>query len=336
MFRKNKQKSSKNQKESSNSQQQQQQPTAPTVGVAPDAKITNSNNQRVQNGNGNQAGNKGTALTFHCQLAHGSPTVFVSGFANVRELYAKIAQEFDIPPTEILFCTLNTYKLDMKNLLASQIGLDDFIFAHRKGRPKEVELIKSEEALGLTITDNGAGYAFIKRIKDGSVIDRIEHIKVGDHIEKLNDMNMIGKRHHEVARTLKELPVGAKFTIRLIEPMTSSFNAISPTKTGKYSNKKGMGTGRETLRFKADGNVAVEEKDDNMELGIEKINEILENFLGINDSELATQIWDKSEGKSNSMDFAEAIDNSDLEELGFTDDLIIEIWGAITDARSVV
>lgn len=34
------------------------------------------------------------------------------------------------------------------------------------------------------------------------------------------------------------------------------------------------------------------------------------------------------------MDFAEAIDNSELEEFGFTDDFIIELWGVITDARS--
>lgn len=46
------------------------------------------------------------------------------------------------------------------------------------GRPKEVELQKTEEALGLTITDNGAGYAFIKRIKEGSVIHNIPHIQV--------------------------------------------------------------------------------------------------------------------------------------------------------------
>lgn len=46
------------------------------------------------------------------------------------------------------------------------------------GRPKEVELVKTEDALGLTITDNGNGYAFIKRIKEGSVIDNIPHIQV--------------------------------------------------------------------------------------------------------------------------------------------------------------
>lgn len=66
----------------------------------------------------------------------------------------------------------------MTKLLGGQIGLDDFIFAHRKGRPKEIEIVKSENALGLTITDNGAGYAFIKRIKEGSIIDAISHIQV--------------------------------------------------------------------------------------------------------------------------------------------------------------
>lgn len=79
---------------------------------------------------------------------------------------------------QIIFCTLNSHKVDMTKLLGGQIGLDDFIFAHRKGRPKEIEIVKSEDALGLTITDNGAGFAFIKRIKEGSIIDAIEHIQV--------------------------------------------------------------------------------------------------------------------------------------------------------------
>lgn len=79
---------------------------------------------------------------------------------------------------QILFCTLNSHKVDMRKLLGGQIGLEDFIFAHRKGRPKEVDVEKSEDALGLTITDNGAGYAFIKRIKEGSIIANNPHIQV--------------------------------------------------------------------------------------------------------------------------------------------------------------
>ena len=66
----------------------------------------------------------------------------------------------------------------MSHLLGGQIGLDDFIFAHRKGDRKEIEIVKTEDALGLTITDNGAGYAFIKRVKDGSIISRNEYIEV--------------------------------------------------------------------------------------------------------------------------------------------------------------
>lgn len=61
-----------------------------------------------------------------------------------------------------MFCTLNSHKVDMQKLLGGQIGLEDFIFAHVRGETKEVEVTKTEDALGLTITDNGAGYAFIK------------------------------------------------------------------------------------------------------------------------------------------------------------------------------
>lgn len=297
----------------------------------------NGTNQKTNNANNSAESNvTKPQLVFHCQLAHGSPTGLITGFASVRELYKKIAECYEIPADEILFCTLNSHKVDMSKLLGGQIGLDDFIFAHRKGQPKEIEILKSEDALGLTITDNGAGFAFIKRIKEGSVIDRIEHILVGDHIEKLNGVAMVGKRHYEVARLLKEIPTGSTFTLRLVEPMKSGFQGIGPRSQSRMPSGRGggYGSGKETLRFKANGNVEIEEKfDDSTQAGIEAINNLLESFMGINDTELATQIWDLGIDKTNSMDFAEAIDNSDLESFGFTDDFIIELWGAITDAR---
>ncbi|XP_031830906.2 PDZ domain-containing protein GIPC-like protein kermit isoform X2 [Nomia melanderi] len=275
------------------------------------------------------------SLIFHCQLAHGSPTGLISGFSNVRELYQKIAECYDIPVEEILFCTLNTHKIEMTELLGSQIVVGDFIFAHKKGRPKEIELMKSDDALGLTITDNGTGYAFIKRIKEGSVIDRIKVIEVGDHIEKIDSNSLIGKRHFEVARMLKAIPKGSSFTLRLVEPLKNGFGSIGPRGELKKGKKPGYGSGRETLRFKADGSAQIVEMvDDAAAVGIEKINVILESFMGIYDTELATQIWELSEGKCNSIEFAEAIDNSDLEAFGFTDDFVIELWGAITDARA--
>ncbi|KAL2717202.1 PDZ domain-containing protein GIPC3 isoform X2 [Vespula squamosa] len=277
-----------------------------------------------------------SSLVFHCQLAHGSHTGLISGFSNVRELYQKIAECYDIPSEEILFCTLNTHKVEMSDLLGGQIGVGDFIFAHRKGRPKEIELMKTDVALGLTITDNGAGYAFIKRIKEGSVIDKIKVIEVGDHIEKIDSISLVGKRHFDVAKMLKDIPKGTTFILRLIEPQKNGFGNIGPRGDLKKGKKSGYGSGKETLRFKADGSAQIIQSvvDDVTTIAIGKINMILENFMGIYDTELATQIWELAEGKFNSVDFAEAIDNSDLEAFGFTDDFVIELWGAITDARA--
>ena len=39
-------------------------------------------------------------LVFHCQQAHGSPTGVISGFTNVKELYQKIAECYDIEPSQ--------------------------------------------------------------------------------------------------------------------------------------------------------------------------------------------------------------------------------------------
>lgn len=41
------------------------------------------------------------SLVFHCQLAHGSPTGLISDFSNVRELYQKIAECYDLPAEEV-------------------------------------------------------------------------------------------------------------------------------------------------------------------------------------------------------------------------------------------
>ena len=40
-------------------------------------------------------------LVFHCQLAHGSPTGIISGFGNVKELYQRIAECYDMPSSEV-------------------------------------------------------------------------------------------------------------------------------------------------------------------------------------------------------------------------------------------
>ena len=77
---------------------------------------------------------------------------------------------------------------------------------------------KSEPSLGLTITDNGTGFAFVKRIRDTSIVARYTDICVGDLIESINGRSMIGTRHYAVAKLLKELPQFMEITLELIEP----------------------------------------------------------------------------------------------------------------------
>ena len=42
---------------------------------------------------------------------------------------------------------------------------------------------------------------------------------MGDMIESINGHGLIGCRHYEVAKMLKELPRGKEFTIKLTEPL---------------------------------------------------------------------------------------------------------------------
>ena len=118
-----------------------------------------------------------------------------------------------------MFCTLNSFKVDMEKLLGGQIALDDFIFAHIKGEQNTVKLLKVEPALGLTITDNGAGHAFIKRIKEDSIIDKESGVSVGDHIESINGEVVVGCRHYDVARKLRDIPVNDEITLGLVKPL---------------------------------------------------------------------------------------------------------------------
>ncbi|XP_068095271.1 PDZ domain-containing protein GIPC2 [Hyperolius riggenbachi] len=272
-------------------------------------------------------------LVFHTQLAHGSPTGRIEGFTNVKELYAKIAEVFLINPDEILFCTLNTHKIDMDKLLGGQIGLEDFIFAHIKGAKKEVEVLKSDDALGLTITDNGAGVAFIKRIKEDSIIDNIKVINVGDHIESINGKNIVGSRHYEVAKMLKELEKGQNFTLKLIEPL-KAFEMIEPrSRAGKTTTEGKISTGRETLRLRSKGPATVEEMPSAFEeKAIKKVDDLLETYMGIRDIELAATMVEAGRDKNNPDEFAVALDEA-LGDFAFPDEFVFDVWGAIGDAK---
>ncbi|XP_035316717.1 PDZ domain-containing protein GIPC2 isoform X1 [Cricetulus griseus] len=233
---------------------------------------------------------------------------------------------------KILFCTLNTPRIDMEKLLGGQLGLEDFIFAHVKGTKKEVKVYKSEDSLGLTITDNGVGYAFIKRIKDGSTIDSVKTICVGDHIESINGENIVGWRHYEVAKKLKELKKEEHFTLQLIEPK-KAFGKLRPrSKAGKTSADK-IGTCRGTLRLRSKGPATVEELPSEAKAkAIEKVDDLLELYMGIRDIDLATTMFEAGKDKSNPDEFAVALDET-LGDFAFPDEFVFDVWGAIGDVK---
>ena len=50
-----------------------------------------------------------------------------------------------------------------------------------------------------------------------------DFLQVGDHIEKIDGDTLVGCRHYEVAKMLKEIPKGSSFTIRIVEPQKAGF-----------------------------------------------------------------------------------------------------------------
>ncbi|KGL82204.1 PDZ domain-containing protein GIPC3, partial [Tinamus guttatus] len=267
-------------------------------------------------------------LVFHTQLAHGSPTGRIEGFTNVRELYAKIAEVFGISPTEILFCTLNTHKVDMQKLLGGQIGLEDFIFAHVRGETKEVEVTKTEDALGLTITDNGAGYAFIKRIKEGSIINRIETVCVGDSIEAINDQTIVGCRHYEVARMLRELPRAQPFTLRLVQPKKAFDMSGQGTRTSKCAAEGRVASGKETLRLRATSAATLEEGPSAAEeTAARRVDDLLESYMGIRDGELASSMVETARGVGSAAALATGLATL-LGDFAFPEEFVAQLWAA--------
>ncbi|CAK8675839.1 PDZ domain-containing protein GIPC1-like [Clavelina lepadiformis] len=306
------------------------------------ASVKESSNQNLPpekaavqgNGNTQQQPEPVRPLVFHAQLAHGSPTSKIEGFANIRELYAKIAEAFQISADQIIFCTLNTHKCDMDRLIGGQIGLEDFIFAHVKGERKVVSITKTENSLGLTITDNGNGYPFIKRLKENSIVEKHEMISVGDLIEAIDDKSTVGVRHFQVARHLKDIPVGTTFNVTLMEPK-KAFNMISQRSTAKAPvSNNNVGSGKATLRLRSKGPATLEALPTDVEnKAVAKIDDLLDSFLGIRDMELSSTIWESGKGKANPDEFITTL-NDQLGDFGFPQEFIFDVWGVILDSRA--
>ena len=242
---------------------------------------------------------------------------------NLTQVYEAIASKFDgMSPDDILYCTVNTFKPEMDHLLTSNLKVNDFIFAHVHGTRKEVTLTKTDAMLGVTLTDNGYGKVFIKRIHSDSVVARSQPaVLVGDHIEKVNGQKVIGTRHYTVAAMLRAIPLGERyvsvgllilvlcfsFTLRVVEPRQSSFSFVgaAPSTTTLDSTNKVfpedvVPDGNQALRFSDTGNAVMQEAPS--QAVVDKINSIFETYLGFNDDVLALAGWEIASKAKNFVD----------------------------------
>ncbi|KAM7097491.1 PDZ domain-containing protein GIPC2 isoform 2-T3 [Molossus nigricans] len=170
-----------------------------------------------------------------------------------------------------------------------------------------------------------------ERIKEGSIIDAVKTICVGDHIESINGESIVGWRHFDVAKKLKELKKEELFTMKLIEPK-KAFETEPRSKAGNSSTEK-IGTGRETLRLRSKGPATVEEVPSEAKAkAIEKVDDLLELYMGIRDIDLATTIFEAGKDKGNPDEFAVALDKT-LGDFAFPDEFVFDVWGAVGDAK---
>lgn len=65
------------------------------------------------------------------------------------------------------------------------------------------------------------------------MVDAVKLVCVGDHVECINGCNIVGIRHYEVARMLKELPKDKNFTLTLVEPLKAFGELLSSAQRNK-------------------------------------------------------------------------------------------------------
>ncbi|KAM7534654.1 hypothetical protein Aperf_G00000108946 [Anoplocephala perfoliata] len=289
--------------------------------VGPDSSRSSS-----RNGNSSVTETRVQPFSFACELAHGSNQVRVSGFANIPELYQRIADSFSIPVTQIIFCTLDTPQIDMTKLLGNQLAFNHTIYAHTRGQTKEVNFVKSAESLGLTVSDNKAGGVFVKRISENGFLAKVlkqqpNSICPGDLIECINGRSFINSRHMDVVKYLKELPLNSKISLRLISPEKSLLPGIS-------KRQRRVGTmGRQTIRITATGAEITEALNRHQITALRKLAETVEDFIGIADEELAQSIFDLECQSTTKEDFYQLLKKQHA-EFSFPQRIAEKFWMA--------
>lgn len=254
----------------------------------------------------------------------------------------------------------------MDSLLANYLSIGDLIVVHMCGSSKTLKLRKNQEYLGLTITDNGNGRAFVKKITsaDGSLE---KGIGVGDNIATINSTSTLGMRHFEVAKAIRDIPSNTTFTLQLIEPLdVGSLNlkreclnaSVQDPMRGYFTERVVRGIDQSDACSTKDSSYddlinsslpfnkllsksvisigshdsSYRNSDKSYKIRIERINSVLDTFLGINDNLLAVQIYRAAvESEGVFQNFIKIIENSDLSIFNFNKETQTYLWESATD-----
>merc|ERR1719488_60265 len=119
---------------------------------------------------------------------------------------------------------------------------------------------------------------------------------------------------------LKEIPIGSEFSLKLISPKEGMAGVAERGAVGGSGNVA-AGAGKKTLRMKKDGTAEVVEVNDADELTKKKIDDLLEQFVGIRDDELSGQIFDLAEADI----FGGSLDEK-LSDFEFPDDFVLDVF----------
>jgi len=213
-------------------------------------------------------------------------------------------------------------------------------------RNKQVLIVKTENILGITVSDNASGRVYIRRIRPDTICGQLQdQIQVGDLIEKVNGESMIGKRHFQVARLLRSIALGRIITLELVptdESVTSpivtvpivTFPAEPEIKITEISVAEKAEVSKPTIvEEPKKKEVIVQEESPNKKL-IECINGVFETYLGFDDDDLALSIWKLASGCSNLLEMSKRIrESSELSQFDFPEELIFDMWGIVDDYK---
>jgi len=161
------------------------------------------------------------------------------------------------------------------------------------------------------------------------LMSKVAEVAIGDHIAAINGEDMTGCRHFEVARKLKDIPVGSQFTLTLVEPK-KSLEAIAPRAAQTGSGEVKDGAGKKTLRMKRNGTAVVEDEPTSAVTAVvNKIDELLDQHVGIKDQELSTTIYDLAKAADGPEAFANKLDE-ELADFEFPDDFVLDTFEAVS------